>query len=173
MRTALLSVLFGLIAACETSEQPGVPSAGSAPNPFAARFASYAQDLDAFAKAHNLLIDRYYHDSSEWSFCFAHPRGGQARLDLGIDELGKVTLETVWWVDSYTEFTRSLKYGPKVELPENNADIVRALRSALSDVVDWRTGEWTEIATGNQSSWGQFTEQQFRSMTPQWPDPVL
>jgi len=142
-------------------------------NPYDSRFAPYAEGLEAFASTHNLLIERYYHDTPMWSFCFSHPRGGQAKLDLSIDESGAINLQTVWWIDSYSNFTRSLKWGQKVTLPQEPDAAMIALRDALSMVVAWNPGEWTQVADEYKPIWGKYSEAQFRAMTPLWPDPVL
>jgi len=145
----------------------------TAPAPYDLRFASYANDFEAFASAHNLLIQKYYHDGPTWSFCFAHPRGGQAKLDLTIGDSGTLTLETVWWIDSYSRFTRSLKSGAKTDVPREGKEALAALRDALSMVTSWQTGEWTQVADDYKPIWGRYSEAQFRAMTPQWPEPVL
>jgi hypothetical protein len=143
------------------------------PHPFDARFGAFAAELEAFAGSRNLLIDKYYHDAPYWSFCFAHPLGGQAKLDLRIDEQGVVMLETVWWIDSYRQFTRSLKWGAKIAVRPESDEIVRALERGLSDVAGWRTGEWTQVADGYKPIWGRMSEAQFVAMTPRWPKPTL
>jgi hypothetical protein len=107
-----------------------------------------------------------------WSFCFAHPLGGQAKLDLSIDETGAITLHPVWWVDSYARFTRSLRWGQKIAVPPDPEAALAALRDALSMVVAWRSGEWTQVADGYAPIWGKYSEAQFEAMTPRWPDPV-
>jgi hypothetical protein len=143
------------------------------PRPVDARFAPFVIELEAFAASHNLLVQKYYHNDPQWSFCFEHPLGGQAKLDLRIDEQGAVVLQTVWWVDNYKQFTRSLRWGKQETVAAKGGEIVGALKSALSDVVNWKLGEWTQIADGYKPIWGQMSEERFRSITPQWPKPVL
>jgi hypothetical protein len=36
-------------------------------------------------------------------------------------------------------------------------------------MLSWRPGEWTQIATGYEKSWGPYTEQEFEAMAPRWP----
>jgi hypothetical protein len=133
----------------------------------------YAPSLEGFARSHNLYIDKYYYDGPQWSFCFEHPRGGQAKIDLTIDDSGVITVETGWWVDSYKEFTRSLKYGAKVELAPDSDAIAKALGNALAEIVSWERGEWSEVADDYRPIWGQLTEAEFRDATPKWPRPAL
>jgi len=108
-----------------------------------------------------------------WSFCFAQPRGGQGKLDLSIDAEGDITLASVWWIDSYADFTRSLRWGPTTMLPGDQDAALTALRDALHTVAAWNLGEWTRVANGYEPIWGQYSKAQFDAMTPQWPDPVL
>jgi len=140
---------------------------------FDARFAPYAAQFEAFAHSRNLLIEKYYHEAPTWSFCFAHSRGGQAKLDLSIDDVGTVVLQTVWWIDSYREFTRSLRWGERIEVPGDGERFVTMLEQALRTVVSWQPGEWTRVATDYESIWGRYTEAQFRAMTPAWPLPRI
>lgn len=142
-------------------------------NLHAPRFAPYAEAFEAFASTHNLHIEKYTHEAPLWSFCFAHPRGGQAKLDLSIDEEGNITLASVWWIDSFAEFTRSLRWGPTTELAGDQEAALTALRDALHIVAAWNPGEWTRVADGYEPIWGQYSEAQFEAMTPQWPTPML
>jgi hypothetical protein len=143
------------------------------PNIYESRFSAYAQEFEGFASSHNLLVEKYYHDAPMWSFCFGHPRGGQAKLDVTIDETGSVTLQSVWWIDSYAEFTRSLKWGSRVVVAQEPSAVGKALREGLIEAVSWAPGEWTQIAAGYRPIWGQYSEAEFRAMTPQWPSPTI
>jgi hypothetical protein len=108
-----------------------------------------------------------------WSFCFAHPQGGQAKLDLSIDGSGAIILQSVWWVDSYAEFTRSLRWGSRVAVAQEPTAAVDSLRNALFEAVSWAPGEWTQVADGYRPIWGQYSEAEFRAMTPKWPSPTI
>lgn len=143
------------------------------PKIYESRFAAYAQEFEDFARSHNLLVEKYYHDAPMWSFCFAHPRGGQGKLDVSIDATGLVTLQSVWWIDSYAEFTRSLKWGPRQVVVQGPNTAKNALRDALIEAVSWVPGDWTQVADGYRPIWGQYSEAEFRAMTPEWPSPTI
>jgi len=168
----LMAALAMILMSCDAHGPANVM--GTDQNTYAPRFASYSESFDAFARSHNLLIEKYHHDTPMWSFCFSHPEGGQAKLDLFIDESGAITLYPVWWIDSYSDFTRSIKWGDKISAPREVDAVVATLRDALAMVVAWRTGgQWTQIAGGYAPTWGRYSEDEFRAMAPQWPSPEL
>jgi hypothetical protein len=171
VRIVLLVTLVVAVVACGNEAQP--PRLPDPASPLAARFEKYAPALEDFARSHNLHIDKYLHGGSQWAFCFEHPRGGQATLELKIDGVGAVTVEQSWWVDSYAQFTRSLRYGAKVKVEPDPTAVSQALGDALAEVVGWEQGEWSEVVDDYRSIWGQYSEAEFRAMAPKWPRPVL
>lgn len=134
-----------------------------------ARFAPYANTLMAFAQKHNLLIGKYYHDASVWSLKFEHPKGGQAKIDVFIRNADKIEIQTVRWLDIYSKWTRSLKYGETKKINPNNRELTEALSISLKEMLEWKTDDWSTIANEYENYWNMFTEEEFKAMTPNWP----
>lgn len=133
------------------------------------RFFPYENELTSFASHYGLLVEKYYHGSPTWSFYFTHPEGGQAKLDLSIAEDGEISLQTVWWQDSYAEFTRFLRWGDTIKLSDSDK-LVSTLDQGLQDTLRWEVGSWTQVADGYESIWGRYSEQEFYDMAPDWPE---
>lgn len=69
-----------------------------------AAFDNLAPELDAFAEAHSLLVERYQRGFSMWTFLFQHPKGGAASLQFNITlspENGRLAASVLshWWLD--------------------------------------------------------------------------
>ena len=142
-------------------------------SPFASRFEEYAEAFVRFARAHRLTIDKYPKGAPMWSFCFSHPAGGQAKLDLTIGETGDIKLASLWWIDSYQEFTRSLKCVQETEIVPNVANVVGVLGRALHEVLKWKAGDWTHVVSDYGRYWGAFSKEEFEEMRPDWPKPIV
>jgi len=131
-------------------------------------FAPLADEIQRFAKSHNLKIDRYYHQWPDWSLRFTHPAGGDATTDIRRMSGKSFVLCQLWWIDDYDAATRSTRRGESPEYLVDEASLGDLLRHALAEMLTWQKGEWTEIATGYQN-WHRFTRAQFESMHGCWP----
>ena len=136
-------------------------------------FAPIATCLQAFAVAHNLLIERYYHDAPLWSLCFTHPNGGHAKLDVIAQSQEAVTIESTWWLDEYNSFSRSIKKGGKKTVDKEARCIQEQLLSSLSEVLSWAVSDWDRIVTGYEPNWSQYSQAAFECMKPNWPEVKL
>lgn len=134
-----------------------------------AYFKPVADMLRAFAQRHNLANEKYPHGAVMCSLCFAHPSGGHAKLDLTDYSATEVKIAPVWWIDEYRRFARNLRWGDKVICRLEPAELEGVLERQLVLMLSWRPGDWTQVATGYEKSWGPYTEQQFAAMAPRWP----
>jgi hypothetical protein len=134
-----------------------------------AYFKPIAATLLEFAQRHNLAHEKYPHGAIMWSLCFAHPQGGHAKIDLMEYAADQMKIASVWWIDDFRRFERRLKWGDKVLCPLDAGEAVRILDQVFMTILSWRPGEWTQIATGYEQSWGGYTREQFESMLPRWP----
>lgn len=164
MRILLLCMLTFFLSCTpgEDKERMGFVS------PYEERFSEYRVDLMSFSSKHNLLIEKYYHDAPSWSFCFTHPQGGQAKLDLSINDQGELSISSVWWLDDYSQFTRSLRWGESEKI-ENTETLTSILERRLNDVLAWNLNAWSQVADDYEDIWGRYSEAEFKAMTPDWP----
>ncbi len=132
------------------------------------RFEELSKSLIVFSEKHGLHLSKYYHDAPMWSFAFEHPNNGPAKIDLSIDEERQIRLQSVWWFDSYREFTRYLKWGEKIEITDKTM-LIQTMENELKNVLDWKLGTWTTIANEYEEIWGSYSKQEFESMSPKLP----
>jgi hypothetical protein len=135
-------------------------------------FAPIEGILLSFAASHNLLVDRYYHDSPSWSFRFNHPRGGQAAVGVyrGRDEFAGI--DSVWHIDDYDRFSRYIHWRKLREIEKADGVLGRELQLELTAILAVPLGQWTQVANGYAQVWGQYTKAQFQGMIRQYPNPI-
>ncbi len=133
------------------------------------RFYPYFETIKEFVIRHNLLIHKYYHDGEAWSLLFQHPNGGQAKIDIWIRNENEIEIQTFWWRDEYSKWTRFLKWGDKQLIAPDAQILSQALSTSLREVLDWKPDEWTTIANDCQELWSPYTKEEFEAMTPKWP----
>ena len=134
-------------------------------------FAPVAPDIHGFASQHNLLLEKYYHEAPMWSLCLAHPAGGQARIDVARAEDG-LRIGASWWLDDYDSFTRSIRTKDSIPVAKNSQALTDALGRLLAEVLAWKRGAWTQVATGYRGIWDKaWTKAQFEELASHWPTP--
>ncbi len=136
-----------------------------------AYFAPIAAALDTFARTHNLLIQKYYHDTPVWSLCFTHPQGGQARLDIRRDDDTTLRIQTVWWQDDYDAHTRHIRWGEEVTIPRDETVVTTHLQRMLTELLRLPAGNWTQSCPDYEHLWGRMSKEEFEAMVPRWPVP--
>jgi hypothetical protein len=134
-----------------------------------AYFRPIAATLIQFAQRHNLAHEKYPHGAIMWSLCFAHPRGGHAKIDLMEFSPDQMRIAPVWWIDDFDRFARCLRWGEKSLCPLVPADAERHLGEVLAVILAWSPGDWTQVATGYESSWSRYSRAEFDAMSPRWP----
>lgn len=135
-------------------------------------FAPVAHHIDDFASQHNLLLEKYYHEAPMWSLGFAHPAGGQARLDVARTKDDGLSVGASWWLDDYDSFTRSIRTNESMPVARNGEALKSELERLLSEVLTWKRGAWTQVATGYKGIWDKaWTKTQFEKLANQWPSP--
>jgi hypothetical protein len=134
-------------------------------------FQPIAGCLERFASSHNLLLERYYHDSPCWSLRFAHPAGGSASIDVSRASEKSVTVSGSWWLDVYSEFTRYLRDAEEISCPLEPDAIDEAIRSQFAEMLGWQSGIWSRIARDYEDIWSKYSESDFNRMGPHFPHP--
>jgi len=136
-------------------------------------FAPLAEAIRAFARDHNLLLDKYYHESASWDLRFNHPRGGQASITVSNDSADFAGVGSVWHVDDFESFTRSIHWRAQRIIVKEPVLLTRELSNEFAAIMALPLGQWTQVAKGYEQIWGQYTKQEFERMAPRYPDPVL
>ena len=136
-------------------------------------FAPLANTIVTFAQAHNLLLDKYYHESSSWDLRFNHPRGGHAAITISNVSADAAGVGSVWYLDNYQQFTRSLHWRKAREIPRNAAQLREELKAELGAITSVPLGQWNQVATGYERVWGQYSKEEFEKMAPRYPNPIV
>jgi hypothetical protein len=132
-------------------------------------FAPLAEEIRQFASAHNMSIERYYHEAPDWRLQFTPPQGGNATIDIRRIDDETFTLTQCWFVDDYDASTRSLRWGKSPTFRVKDVRLTDLLRQALIEMLSWPKNEWTQVATGYEQMWHRYTREQFENMSPHWP----
>lgn len=74
-------------------------------------FRSVAPPIEAFAQAHDLLIERYRRGKPAWELRFARQLGGEAAITVSYRERTGHVLDVsvTWWVDDRLRQSRRLR----------------------------------------------------------------
>jgi hypothetical protein len=104
-------------------------------------FRAVAPAIEAFAREHDLLIDRYRRGKPSWELRFARRIGGEAVLTISYRERTGHVLDVsaTWWVDDRATQTRRLR-SEKIGVYDRRAPastLVQQLEAGLSAVDQW------------------------------------
>jgi hypothetical protein len=104
-------------------------------------FRAVAPSLEAFARDHDLLIERYRRSKPAWELRFARRLGGQAVVTISYRERTGHVLDVsaTWWVDDLAKQTRRLR-SAKIGVYDRRAPaaaLVQQLTVALATVDGW------------------------------------
>jgi hypothetical protein len=104
-------------------------------------FRAVAPAIEAFAREHDLLIDRYRRGKPSWELRFARRVGGQAVLTISYRERTGHVLDVsaTWWLDDRAAQTRRLR-SEKIGVYDRRAPstaLVQQLQAGLAMVDRW------------------------------------
>jgi hypothetical protein len=124
-----------------------MPSARLSPIPseIVDAFRAVAPAIEAFAREHDLLIERYRRAKPAWELRFARRLGGQAVLTVSYRERTGHVLDVMatWWVDEAATQSRRLR-SEKIGVYDRRAAAVtlaQLLETALATVDRWTLPE--------------------------------
>jgi hypothetical protein len=132
-------------------------------------FSTVADLLTEFASTYNLSLDKYWHQFHSWRFNFQHPKGGLASVEV-MKEDDSVRIYSYWWLDSYDEFTRSIKKDES-EMLEKSEVTLDLLEGKFRSVLSWELGEWTQIAKGYEDFWKPLGREYLEKDMERYPRP--
>ena len=104
-------------------------------------FRAVAPAIEAFAREHDLLIDRYRRGKPSWELRFGRRVGGQAVLTISYRERTGHVLDVsaTWWVDDQATQTRRLR-SEKIGVYDRrapSATLTQQLEAGLAMVDHW------------------------------------
>lgn len=104
-------------------------------------FRAVAPAIEAFAREHDVLIDRYRRGKPSWELRFGRRLGGQAVLTISYRERTGHVLDVsaTWWVDDRATQTRRLR-SEKIGVYDRRtpaAALVGQLAAGLRTVDQW------------------------------------
>lgn len=104
-------------------------------------FRAVAPAIEAFAREHDLLIDRYRRGKPGWELRFARRVGGEAVLTVSYRERTGHVLDVsvTWWLDERATQTRRLR-SEKIGVYDRRAPsaaLVQQLDAGLATVDRW------------------------------------
>jgi len=104
-------------------------------------FRAVAPAVEAFAREHDLLIDRYRRGKPSWELRFGRRVGGQAVLTISYRERTGHVLDVsaTWWVDDQATQTRRLR-SEKIGVYDRrapSATLTQQLEAGLAMVDHW------------------------------------
>jgi hypothetical protein len=134
-------------------------------------FEAHSDVLLGFASKHNLVIDKYYHESPSWTFRFQHPKGGGAGIHLEHVNDSTIRIGKSWYIDDFENFTRFLKSESGREMPLASIKLGETLEVSLTEMTNWNKDEMTAYG-GYEKFWSQYTKEQWREMSPEERLPI-
>ena len=104
-------------------------------------FRAVAPAMEAFAREHDLLIDRYRRGKPGWELRFARRLGGEALITISYRERTGHVLDVsaTWWLDDRATRTRRLR-SEKIGVYDRRAPVetlVQLLGAGLATVDRW------------------------------------
>src|SRR5688572_28647681 len=97
-------------------------------------FSKYESALTDVAKELGLSIEKYRHDMANWSFSCPHPKGGNVRIDIQINEYGDVFLLKWWFFEFNQQRGWIYKSENAWELDQSVWIVVAAIRRAFAQI---------------------------------------
>lgn len=126
---------------------------------FKKAFSLVATAVEEFAKKYNLLIDKYYHGSPQWTLIFTRKIGGIAQIYLNYLQGTEYDFNVgvIWYIDEYETKTRHAKYkeiGRYKFEKDNLQPLILLLENAIQIIKNWKP-EDLDQHHGGMTVWSQ------------------
>ena len=129
--------------------------------------------LEDFAKVHNLLIDKYYHQGSDWTFRFKHSRGGTGLIEVKKFDDEHVLVGACWQLCDYDTCTLFSMRSDQKKLPLDCEALKRFLYDTLAKVLAWKRSELVPGKKGEYHWWKDVSKEEFERENEKYPLPKL
>ena len=135
-------------------------------------FAKIAPVLEDFARAHNLLIEKYPHDGPAWFFMFKYPVAGMGQIDVEKFGQDAILVRCSWGINDYDTSTRFLKYPPPKKVGIKHPEVRKAIEDALDGILRWKRDELVPYKA--PYPWSErCSKQEFERQTERLPYPKV
>jgi hypothetical protein len=135
-------------------------------------FAPVADCLERFGLAHNMMLTKYWHQEPCWDYMFRHPLDGVGRIMIHKEGEDLLSVQGLWWVDRYDEFTRYIRRSTPQIIKRDPNDLVPALQSGFDVVLAWRFGNWDDIVRDYRDVWSRTSKEEFEGTIAYYPIPL-
>jgi hypothetical protein len=129
--------------------------------------------LNRFAHAHNLRIEKYYHDIPGWEFLFRHPEGGRCYIEVLKKGEQYVTLLADWSVYEYDEGTAYDKHTHRITHSIVTPVLEAGLRDVLKLVLSWSREDLKLIAKRSGDFKEGLSREDFEKDLERYPVPKI
>lgn len=109
-------------------------------------FRKISRILEDFAESHNLMIDKYYHHCTDWTFRFRHPEGGVASICVRKKDDNHVFIYIFWHIDYYEANRRDYKHEEGRVVSLEPQKLRGMLTEAFGSVLSWKKEDLTKGA---------------------------
>jgi len=138
-------------------------------------FGKISNVLEDFAKTHNLLIDKYYHQGSHWTMRLKHPLGGVGHIEISKLDDDHVWISPFWCLDDYDKYTVFSKEGEKKKCHIEKEPLQDMLDEMLRLVLFWPKEDLRgkPDPTYKRFWHEQWTKEEFEKQDEQYPIPKI
>lgn len=136
-------------------------------------FDPHEKTFISFAEQHHLAVAKFLKDMPAWHFVFAHPRGGEGRIDMIRKDESSFSLTASWHKDDYEAGTRSLKW-LKLDGPIPSELILDQVKSTLETMLNWTESDFDKTVGGYLEMWHKaWSKEAFERLASRYPRPSL
>lgn len=137
-------------------------------------FSEISEAILKFAKEYNLLIDKYPYQTPVWNLRFAHPKTGEAYIEVSKNVEDMIGLSGHWFIDNYEEFKKYIKASAAILLPVAQKKLLcQYLIRELGAILVWEKGAWSSVSKGHERDWGRYSKEKFYEMKNKLPTPKI
>ena len=135
-------------------------------------FCEISGAISKFAKEYNLSIEKYPHQLSVWNLSFAHPKNGEAYIEVSKNIEDMIGISGHWFIDNYDKFTRYIKASAPILIPVSQKKLLyQYLTKELGAILAWERGVWSSVSKGYRNDWGKYSKEGFCDMKKKLPIP--
>lgn len=137
-------------------------------------FHKISKVLKDFAHTHNLKIDKYYHQGSDWAFLFRHPEGGVGKIQVQKCGDDHIMVYPMWWLDDYDANRRDSKHTEGEKCSLDHTALRTLLEGRFKLVLSWRKEDLVLGKPNPYSNWkDKLTKEEFERLNDKYPIPKL
>lgn len=137
-------------------------------------FSEISETIIKFTKEYNLLIDKYSYQLPVWSLRFAHPKSGEAHIEVSKNVEDMIGISGYWVIDNYEEFTKYIKSSAPILIPLMQKNLLyQYLIKEIGAILAWEKGTWSSVSKGYKKDWGKYRKEKFYDMKNKLPVPEI